>query len=146
MSLIYFDSVYIISFCVAVFLCTVPMHTGGSYWHLAKARSHFFHLYPVWIQSWIIRIKRLKQGRFKHYCVSLVILYYSVAMCLHTANYLEMAHTVDMSHGLTMLISEIVSMLAMSKLMPTVTGPSGNKQTKQTENNGLNLQRHLLML
>lgn len=26
-----------------------------------------------------------------------------------------------------MLISEMVSMLAMSKLMPTVTGPSGNK-------------------
>ena len=30
--------------------------------------------------------------------------------------------------SLTMLISEIVSMLAISKLMPTVTGPSRNKE------------------
>jgi len=30
--------------------------------------------------------------------------------------------------GLTMLISEIVSMLAMSRLIPTVTGPSRNKE------------------
>lgn len=60
-------------------------------------------------------------------------LYYTVCWWIHVR--ITKKHFKKHCH--TMLISEIVSMLAMSRLMPTVTGPSGNKEQKTAVSSSL---------